>query len=78
MTTTSWIDYEIQEFQPPAGLQSIDHLPSSEVVEVAGSHSPVAFTDDRVWSIYGTERAQPVATGRKSDGSETGPQHAVG
>jgi hypothetical protein len=33
----------------------------------------VAFTDDRVWSIHGTERAQPVATGRKWDGSENGP-----
>ncbi len=32
MTTTSWIDYETQEFPPLAGLQTIDHLPQREVV----------------------------------------------
>jgi len=32
MTTTSWIDYEIQESQPPAGLQIIDHPPHGEGV----------------------------------------------
>jgi hypothetical protein len=28
--------------------------------------------DDRVWSAYGAERSQPVATGRKWDGSRNG------
>lgn len=32
MTTTSSIDYEIQESQPPAGVQIIDHLPRTEGV----------------------------------------------
>jgi hypothetical protein len=36
----------------------------------ACSRPRVAFTDDLVWSIYGAERAQPVATGRKWDESE--------
>lgn len=32
----------------------------------------VAFMDDRGWSIYGAERAQPVAKGGKCNGSENG------
>jgi ketosteroid isomerase-like protein len=33
----------------------------------------VASTDNGSWSTYGAGRSQPVATGRKSDGRENGP-----
>jgi hypothetical protein len=38
----------------------------------ACSRPRVAFTANRVWSIYGAERAQPVATGRKWDSRANG------
>ena len=32
----------------------------------------------RRWSVYGAKRAQPVATGRKLDGAENGPNKPIG
>ena len=38
----------------------------------ACSRPSIASTDDAVWSIYGAERGQPVASGRKSKGRKNG------
>jgi hypothetical protein len=42
-------------------------------VRPAGYFRDVATTGNGSWSLYGAERSQPAATGRKSDGGKNGP-----
>jgi hypothetical protein len=53
------------------------HLPDRAHV---GGRNPVPTKDSKyqAWSIYGAKRAQPVATGRKWEGRETGSNSSFG